>query len=63
MYSVKAKIMKKILGIFVLILMVGHVMAQDVICPTIGSSVLSREGNKYYYDGERVSHRESLSQV
>lgn len=51
--------MKKILGIFVLILMVGHVMAQDVICPTtIGSSVLSREGNKYYYDGERVSHRD-----
>ena len=51
--------MKKILGIFVLILMVGHVMAQDVICPTtIGSSVLSREGSKYYYDGERVSHRD-----
>ena len=50
--------MKKLFGIFVLILMVGHVMAQDVICPTLGSSVLSREGNKYYYDGERVSHRD-----
>ena len=50
--------MKKLFGIFVLILMVGHVMAQDVIYPTVGSHVLSREGNKYYYDGERVSHRD-----
>ena len=50
--------MKKILGIFVLILMVGHVMAQDVICPTIGSSVLSREGNKFYSDGEKISRRD-----
>ena len=51
--------MKKILGIFVLILMVGHVMAQDVICPTtIGSSVLSREGNKFYSDGEKISQRD-----
>ena len=50
--------MKKLFGIFVLILMVGHVMAQDVICPTIGSSVLSREGNKFYCDGEKMSRRD-----
>ena len=50
--------MKKLFGIFVLILMVGHVMAQDVICPSIGSSVLSREGNKFYCDGEKMSRRD-----
>ena len=50
--------MKKLFGICVLILMVGHMMAQDVICPTIGSSVLSREGNKFYCDGEKISQRD-----
>ena len=51
-------LMKKLFGICVLILMVGHMMAQDVICPTIGSSVLSREGNKFYCDGEKISQRD-----
>ena len=51
-------LMKKLFGICVLILMVGHVMAQDVICPTIVPSVLSREGNKFYCDGEKMSRRD-----
>ena len=51
-------IMKKLFGICVLILMVGHVMAQDVIYPTVGSHVLSREGNKFYCDGEKISRRD-----
>ena len=50
--------MKKLFGIVLLVLLASHIMAQDVIYPTVGSHVLSREGNKFYCDGEKISQKD-----
>ena len=49
--------MKKILGIFMLMLLACNVLAEDIY-PNLTPSVLSREGNKYYYNGDKLSHRD-----
>ena len=51
-------LMKKLFGMVLLVLLASHIMAQDVISPTVGSHVLSREGNKFYCDGEKISRRD-----
>lgn len=50
--------MKKIFGIFMLMLLTCNVLAEDMICPVVTASSLSREGNKYYYNGEKISQRD-----
>ena len=50
--------MKKIFGIFMLMLLTCNVLAEDMICPVVTASLLSREGNKYYYNGEKISQRD-----
>ena len=49
--------MKKILGIFMLMLLTCNVLAEDIY-PNLTPSVLSRAGNKYYYNGDKLSHRD-----
>ena len=49
--------MKKILGIFMLMLLACNVLAEDIY-PNLTPSVLSREGNKFYSDGEKISRRD-----
>ena len=49
--------MKKILGIFMLMLLACNVLAEDTY-PNLAPSVLSREGNKFYSDGEKISRRD-----
>ena len=49
--------MKKFLGIFLLMLFACNVLAEDIY-PNLTPSVLSREGNKYYYNGDKLSHRD-----
>ena len=49
--------MKKIFGICVLLLLTGNVLAED-ICPNLTPSILSREGNKFYCNGEKISQRD-----
>lgn len=48
---------KKIFGICVLLLLTGNVLAED-ICPNLTPSILSREGNKFYCNGEKISQRD-----
>ena len=50
--------MKKILGIFMLMLLACNVLAEDMIYPSVTASVLSRQGNKFYCDGEKISQRD-----
>lgn len=50
--------MKKIFGIFMLMLLTCNVLAEDMIYPSVIASPLSRKGNKYYYNGEKISQRD-----
>ena len=50
--------MKKIFGIFMLMLLACNVLAEDMIYPSVTASVLSRQGNKFYSDGEKISQRD-----
>lgn len=50
--------MKKIFGIFMLMLLTCNMFAEDMIYPSVTASSLSREGNKYYYNGEKISQRD-----
>ena len=50
--------MKKIFGLFMLMLLACNVLAEDVIYPSVTASPLSRKGNKYYYNGEKISQRD-----
>lgn len=50
--------MKKIFGIFMLMLFACNVLAEDMIYPSVTASVLSRQGNKFYSDGEKISRRD-----
>ena len=50
--------MKKFFGIFMLILLACNVLAEDMIYPSVTASVLSRQGNKFYSDGEKISQRD-----
>ena len=50
--------MKKIFGIFILMLLACNVLAEDMIYPSVTASVLSRQGNKFYSDGEKISRRD-----
>ena len=50
--------MKKIFGIFMLMLLACNVLAEDMIYPSVTASPLSREGNKYYYNGEKISQKD-----
>ena len=50
--------MKKIFGLFMLMLLACNVLAEDMIYPSVTASVLSREGNKFYSDGEKISRRD-----
>ena len=50
--------MKKIFGLFMLMLLACNVLAEDMIYPSVTASVLSRQGNKFYCDGEKISQRD-----
>ena len=50
--------MKKIFGLFMLMLLACNVLAEDVIYPSVTASPLSRKGNNYYYNGEKISQRD-----
>ena len=50
--------MKKFFGIFMLMLLTCNVLAEDMICPVVTASSLSREGNKYYNNGEKISQKD-----
>ena len=50
--------MKKIFGLFMLMLLACNVLAEDMIYPSVTASPLSRKGNKYYYNGEKISQRD-----
>ena len=50
--------MKKIFGLFMLMLLACNVLAEDMIYPSVTASVLSRQGNKFYSDGEKISQRD-----
>ena len=50
--------MKKIFGIFMLMSLAYSMLAEDVIYPSVTASPLSRKGNNYYYNGEKISQRD-----
>ncbi|MBR2935594.1 MAG: hypothetical protein IKB81_00765, partial [Paludibacteraceae bacterium] len=50
--------MKKFFGIFMLMLLTCNMLAEDMIYPSVTASPLSRKGNKYYYNGEKISQRD-----
>ena len=50
--------MKKILGLFMLMSLACNMLAEDVIYPSVTASPLSRKGNNYYYNGEKISQRD-----
>lgn len=50
--------MKKILGLFMLMSLACNMLAEDVIYPSVTASSLSRKGNNYYYNGEKISQRD-----
>lgn len=50
--------MKKIFGLFMLMLLACNMLAEDMIYPSVTASVLSREGNMFYSDGEKISRRD-----
>ena len=49
--------MKKIFGLFMLMLLTCNVFAEELY-PSLSPSVLSRDKNKFYYNGERISQRD-----
>ena len=49
--------MKKIFGLFMLMLLTCNVFAEEIY-PSLSPSVLSRDKNKFYYNGERISQRD-----
>ena len=50
--------MKKIFGLFMLMLLACNMLAEHMIYPSVTASPLSRKGNKYYYNGEKISQRD-----
>ena len=49
--------MKKIFGLFMLMWLTCNVFAEEIY-PSLSPSVLSRDKNKFYYNGERISQRD-----
>ena len=50
--------MKKLFPLFMLMLLACNMLAQDLGYPSVSASALSREGNKYYFNGEKISRRD-----
>ena len=50
--------MKKLFPLFMLMLLACNMLAQDLGYPSVSASALSREGNKYYFNGEKISQRD-----
>lgn len=50
--------MKKLFPLFMLMLLACNMLAQDLGYPSVSASALSRNGNKYYFNGEKISRRD-----